>query len=29
MRYTASGAVALERLEEDADGDLGYTFAKP
>ena len=29
MRYTARGAVALERLAEDADGDLGYTFTKP
>jgi hypothetical protein len=29
MRYTARGAVALERLEEDASGDLVYTFTKP
>ena len=29
MRYTARGAVALERLEEDAHGDLVYTFTKP
>ena len=29
MRYTARGAVALERLEEDAQGDLVYTFSKP
>ena len=29
IRYTARGAVALERLEEDAHGDLVYTFTKP
>ena len=29
LRYTARGAVALERLEEDAHGDLVYTFIKP
>src|SRR6266852_3686912 len=28
-RYTARGAVALERLAEDAHGDLVYTFTKP
>ena len=27
--YTARGAVALEHLEEDATGDLVYTFTKP
>ena len=27
MRYTARGAVALERLAEDANGDLVYTFS--
>jgi hypothetical protein len=29
IRYTVRGAVALERLEEDAQGDLVYTFTKP
>ena len=29
LRYTARGAVALERLEEAANGDLVYTFTKP
>ena len=29
MRYTARGAVALERLEEEAHGDLVYTLTKP
>ena len=29
LRYTARGAVALERLAEDAHGDLVYTFTKP
>ena len=29
IRYTARGAVALERLHEDARGDLVYTFTKP
>ena len=29
IRYTARGAVALERLEEDANGDFVYTFTKP
>jgi Putative transposase/Transposase zinc-binding domain len=29
LRYTARGAVALERLEEGADGDLLYTFSRP
>jgi len=28
IRYTARGAVALERLAEDAHGDLVYTFTK-
>ena len=28
MRYTARGAVALERLEEDAQGDLVYTLCR-
>ncbi len=27
-RYTARGAVALERLQEDANGDLLYTFTR-
>jgi hypothetical protein len=26
IRYTARGAVSLERLQEDANGDLVYTF---
>src|SRR5262249_38337182 len=26
IRYTARGAVSLERLEQDANGDLVYTF---
>jgi hypothetical protein len=25
IRYTARGAVSLERLEQDANGDLVYT----
>jgi len=29
MRYTARGAVSLERLAEDANGDLIYTFNRP
>ena len=29
IRYTARGAVALERLEQDANGDLVYRFTKP
>src|SRR5256712_5812258 len=29
LRYTARGAVALERLEEAAHGDLVYTCTKP
>jgi Putative transposase len=29
LRYTARGAVALERLEEAGNGDLVYTFTKP
>jgi hypothetical protein len=29
IRYTARGAVALERLAEDVHGDLVYTFTKP
>jgi hypothetical protein len=29
LRYTARGAVALERLQEDVSGDLIYTFTKP
>ena len=29
IRYTARGAVALERLQEDASGDLVYTLTKP
>jgi len=29
IRYTARGAVALERLQEDANGDLLYTFTHP
>jgi hypothetical protein len=29
LRYTARGAVVLERLEEAAHGDLVYTFTKP
>jgi hypothetical protein len=29
LRYMARGAVALERLAEDAHGDLVYTFTKP
>jgi hypothetical protein len=29
IRYTARGAVALERLEEDANGDLIYSFTRP
>jgi hypothetical protein len=29
VRYTARGAVSLERFEEDANGDLVYTFTKP
>ena len=28
-RYTARGAVSLERLEQDANGDLVYTFTHP
>ena len=29
IRYMARGAVALERLEEDTNGDLVYAFTKP
>jgi hypothetical protein len=29
IRYTARGAVSLERLQEDATGDLLYTFTHP
>jgi hypothetical protein len=29
MRYTARGAVSLERRAEDAHGDLVYTLTKP
>jgi hypothetical protein len=29
LRYTARGAVSLERLERDAHGDLLYTFTHP
>jgi hypothetical protein len=29
LRYTARGAVALERLSENASGDLVYTFTTP
>src|SRR5713101_754033 len=29
IRYTARGAVALERLAEDTNGDLVYAFTKP
>src|SRR5205823_11951242 len=29
MRYTARGAVSLERLQEDANGDLVYIFTHP
>src|SRR5262252_5892079 len=29
LRYTGRGAVSLERLEQDAHGDLVYPFTKP
>jgi hypothetical protein len=29
IRYTARGAVSLERLAEDANGDLVYSFHRP
>ena len=29
LRYTARGAVSLERLERDANGDLLYRFTRP
>jgi len=29
IRYTPRGAVSLERLQEDANGDLVYTFTHP
>jgi hypothetical protein len=29
LRYTTRGAVSLERLEQDANGDLLYTFTRP
>jgi Putative transposase len=29
LRYTARGAVSLERLTQDANGDLVYTFTHP
>jgi hypothetical protein len=28
-RYTARGALSLERLEQDANGDLSYRFTRP
>jgi hypothetical protein len=28
IRYTARGAVSLERLEQDVNGDLTYTFTR-
>ena len=28
IRYTARGAVSLERLEKDVNGDLTYTFTR-
>jgi hypothetical protein len=29
IRYTARGALSLERLEQDANGDLIYRFNRP
>ena len=29
LRYTGRGAVSLERLAEDANGDLVYRFTRP
>jgi hypothetical protein len=29
IRYTARGAVSLERLQEETSGDLVYTFTRP
>jgi hypothetical protein len=29
LRYTARGALSLERLDVNADGDLLYTFTRP
>jgi hypothetical protein len=29
IRYTTRGAVSLERLQHDANGDLVYTFTHP
>jgi hypothetical protein len=29
LRYTARDAVSLERLQEEANGDLVYTFTHP
>ena len=29
IRYTARGAVSLDRLEQDANGDFLYTVTKP
>ena len=29
IRYTARGAVSLERLTQDTNGDLVYTFTRP
>ena len=29
MRYTARGALSLERLEKDANGELMYRFNRP
>ena len=29
IRYTGRGAVSLERLEQDANGDLIYRFTRP
>ena len=29
LRYTARGALSLERLEQDANGDLIYRFNRP
>jgi hypothetical protein len=29
IRYTARGALSLERLEQDANGDLMYRFNRP
>jgi hypothetical protein len=29
LRYTGRGAVSLERLTDDANGDLVYIFSRP